>query len=106
MSTDDIRLRLSIRRHGVPEVKLVWPCTANQDLTIAKLLAQVSEVVPLEGGQWGLEDYAVELQDTGGGGFECLHFQQVGKVFKHDDQIMYVRATCSRGVALTIFFFL
>ncbi|KAG9255699.1 uncharacterized protein F5Z01DRAFT_553512 [Emericellopsis atlantica] len=84
----DIRLRLTIRRHGVPEIKLVWPCTASDDLTIASLLAQINDVVVLESGQWGLEDYAVELADVSGNSFECLHFQPVRKVFKQDDQVL------------------
>lgn len=90
MSSYDIRLRLTIRRHGLPELKLVWPCTASEDFTIASLLSQVNEVVTLENGDWGLEDYAVELADGQGASFECLHFQQVGRVFKHDDQILCV----------------
>lgn len=90
MIIQDIRLRLVIRRHAVPEVRLVWPCTGSEDLTVAKLLAQINEVVPLESGDWGLEDYAVELADGHGSSFECLHFQPVGKLFKNDDQVMWV----------------
>lgn len=88
MSTT-IRLRLVIRRHAVPEVKLVWPCVANDDLTVARLIALVNEVVPLESGDWGLEDYVVELYDGKGDSFELLHFQPVGKVLKEDDQVLY-----------------
>ncbi|KAH7325739.1 hypothetical protein B0I35DRAFT_508080 [Stachybotrys elegans] len=94
MSAQDIRLRLVIRRHAVPEVKLVWPCTATDDLTISGLLSQVNEVVPLESGEWGLEDYAVELSDGHGSTFECLHFQQIKRIFKHDDQVI-IRALLS-----------
>ncbi|KAF5572342.1 SRP40-suppressor of mutant AC40 of RNA polymerase I III, partial [Fusarium pseudocircinatum] len=83
-----IRLRLVIRRHAVPEVKLVWPCVANDDLTVARLLALVNEVVPLESSDWGLEDYVVELYDGKGDSFELLHFQPVGKVLKEDDQVL------------------
>lgn len=90
MSSSDIRLRLVIRRHALPEVKLVWPCTASDDLTIARLLSNVNEVVPLESTHWGLEDYAVELTDPQGSSFECLHFQQINKILKHDDQVLYV----------------
>ncbi|KFH42016.1 hypothetical protein ACRE_072500 [Hapsidospora chrysogenum ATCC 11550] len=86
--SSDIRLRLTIRRHGLPEIKLVWPCTISEDLTVARLLSQVNEVVTLESGEWGLEDYVVELSDGQGPSFECLHFQQVGRVFKHDDQVV------------------
>ncbi|CEI63148.1 hypothetical protein FVEN_g308 [Fusarium venenatum] len=88
MSSQTIRLRLVIRRHSVPEVKLVWPCIANEDLTVSKLLALVNEVVPLESRDWGLEDYVVELADGKGDSFELLHFQPVGKVLKEDDQVL------------------
>ncbi|XWX01558.1 hypothetical protein V2A60_009586 [Cordyceps javanica] len=89
MSFGDIRLRLVIRRHTVPDVKLVWPCSPSDDLTIAKLLGQVNEVVPLEGGEWGLEDYTVELGDgSNGASFECLHFQLVSRILKDEDQVL------------------
>ncbi|KAG6000262.1 hypothetical protein E4U43_001650 [Claviceps pusilla] len=88
MPTQDIRLRLAVRRHGVPEVKLVWPCKRSADGTIAKLLAAVNEVVPLESGEWGLEDYAVELVGADGDTFECLHFQLVAQTLKDEDQLI------------------
>jgi hypothetical protein len=90
MASSDMRLRLIIRRHGLPEVKIVWPCTATDDLTVACLLSSVNEVIPLESTDWGLEDYVVELTDGQGGSFECLHFQQIHKILKHDDQVLYV----------------
>ncbi|OLN87037.1 hypothetical protein CCHL11_06457 [Colletotrichum chlorophyti] len=84
----DLRLRLVVRRHGVPDVKLLWNVTANEDLTISKLVAQINEVIPLESGEWGLEDYAVELKDASGEGFECVHYHLVAKVFKDDDHVL------------------
>lgn len=59
-------------------------------MTIAKLLASVNEVVPLESSQWGLEDYAVELLGVDGATYECLHFQLVAQTLKDEDQLMYV----------------
>ncbi|KAM0326127.1 hypothetical protein ACHAQA_006720 [Verticillium albo-atrum] len=88
MSDRELRLRLAVRRHGVPEVKLVWNVPASPDWTISKLIAQVNEVIPLEAGEWGLEDYAVELKGPDGEAFECLHFQQVAKILKDDDQVI------------------
>jgi hypothetical protein len=88
MASSVMRLRLVVRRHGLPEVKIVWPCTSPEDLTVAGLLGEVNEVITLEGTDWGLEDYAVELGDQDGSSFECLHFQQVSKILKHDDQVM------------------
>ncbi|KAG6021058.1 hypothetical protein E4U19_005986 [Claviceps sp. Clav32 group G5] len=88
MSNQEIRLRLAVRRHGVPEVKLVWPCERSADLTIAKLVASVNEVVPLECSEWGLEDYAVELVGADGDRYECLHFQLVAQILKDEDQLV------------------
>ena len=99
MSQDPLRLRVTVQRHGIPDVKFVWPCArAAADLSVAQLLAQINEVVPLEGGEWGLEDYAVELvgpagEDGLGRGYECLHFQQVQQILKDEDQIVYVCST-------------
>jgi len=83
-----MRLRLVVRRHGVPEVKLVWNVDADKDFTVAKLVSQVNDVLPLAGGEWSLKDYAVEYVDNQGTGFECLHFQQLGQVLKEDDQVL------------------
>ncbi|KAK2599021.1 hypothetical protein QQS21_005487 [Conoideocrella luteorostrata] len=88
MADQEIRLRLVIRRHGVPEVKLVWPCSRSSAITIATLMSSVNEVMPLESSQWGLEDYVVEIPDGHGGAYECLHFQLVAQILKDDDQVI------------------
>lgn len=90
MSPGDLRLRLLVRRNGVPDVKLVWPCTPTDDLTIAKLLTDVNDVIPLESTEWGLEDYTVELGDgtASSASFECLHFQLVSRTLKDEDQVL------------------
>ena len=54
----------------------------EENTTIAQLLEQISEVVPLESGDWGLEDYAVEIR-----GFECLHFLSLARILKDDDEV-------------------
>ncbi|PWY78133.1 hypothetical protein BO94DRAFT_626712 [Aspergillus sclerotioniger CBS 115572] len=61
--------------------------------TIAQLLEDVNEVVPLEtepalfdsecSGQWGLEDYVVEV-----GGSECLHFMEVEGLLRDGDEVL------------------
>lgn len=86
-----MRLRLTVRRNGVPEVKLMWNVEADADFTISRLLSSVNDVVPLESTDWGLEDYAVEYRD-GEDGFECLHFQVVRDILKENDQVLYVPA--------------
>ncbi|KAH2835176.1 hypothetical protein KXW76_002637 [Aspergillus fumigatus] len=66
---------------------------SNGGYTIAQLLEDVNEVVPLEtepaifdsesSGQWGLEDYAVEV-----GGSECLHFMEVDGLLRDGDEVV------------------
>lgn len=62
--------------------------------TVAQLLADVNEVVPLEtspnqtehqngGGQWALEDYVAELM-----GSECLHFMEVDGLLRDGDELV------------------
>ncbi|KAI4249623.1 MAG: hypothetical protein L6R40_000412 [Gallowayella cf. fulva] len=84
-----MRLRLTVQRHGLPPARVLWriaavrpPYTAaGSESTIAQLLEQINEIIPLESGDWGLEDYAVEVR-----GFECLHFSEVNQVLKEDDE--------------------
>lgn len=78
-----MRVRVNVRRNGLPDTRVVW-AVENDSQTIAQLLEQISEVIPLESGEWGLEDYAVELP----GGFECLHFMLVNKVLGENDEVM------------------
>lgn len=79
-----MRLRLSISRHTLPRVDLLWSIQ-NINLTVAQLLAQINDIVPLEAEHWGLEDYVVRV-----GRFECLHYSQVVDVLKEDDLVTYV----------------
>lgn len=56
--------------------------------TIAQLLGDVNEVVPLESGNgegdgWGLEDYIVRV-----GRGECLHFDFVEGVLREGDEVV------------------
>jgi hypothetical protein len=82
-----MRLRLNIQRHGLPPSLVVWTTGDSgfikhtQNGTISQLLEQVNDVIPLESGEWGLEDYIVEIN-----GYECLHFQPES-VFKDDDEV-------------------
>ncbi|KAK1756688.1 hypothetical protein QBC47DRAFT_377443 [Echria macrotheca] len=87
---DSLRLRLVVRRHALPEVRVVFSIRLENDPTIANLLEKVDEVIPLESSDWGLEDYTVELRDAQGRGFDCMHFQQVSDVLKNDEEI-YIR---------------
>lgn len=66
---------------------------SNGGYTIAQLLEDVNEVIPLEtepalfdtecSGQWGLEDYVVEV-----GGSECLHFMEVEGLLRDGDEVL------------------
>ncbi|KAL8671264.1 MAG: hypothetical protein Q9168_004233 [Polycauliona sp. 1 TL-2023] len=85
-----MRLRLTVQRYGLPQARVIWTIAAvrppfsdaGPEPTIAQLLEQVNEIIPLESEDWGLEDYAVEVD-----GFECLHFSATSQVFKEDDEI-------------------
>ncbi|KAL4930526.1 uncharacterized protein BDV17DRAFT_40330 [Aspergillus undulatus] len=118
-----MRLHLTIQRHGLPVARILWttspssllgpspspklPATSsavtssrmpnalysNGGYTIAQLLEDVNEVIPLEteprlfedesSGQWGLEDYAVEV-----GGSECLHFMEIEGILRDGDEVL------------------
>lgn len=117
-----MRLHLVIQRHGLPVTRILWSTSspslegnasykpsanssaiastrapnslfANSGYTIAQLLEDVNEVVPLETeprlfedrstGQWGLEDYVVEVA-----GSECLHFMDVGGLLRDGDEVV------------------
>jgi hypothetical protein len=85
-----MRLRLVVRRHSLPDTAIVWAIEPGDNPTISQLLEQVNEVVPLEsGGDWGLEDYSVEIKGAGTN-YECLHFQLVNAILHEDDEILYV----------------
>lgn len=80
---------MTVKRHGLPDTRVIWHVDIGSSPTIFQLLERVNETIPIEScDQWGLEDYAVELKGSIGTGFECLHFQEVGKVMKEDDEVM------------------
>lgn len=97
MSSDDSetrRLRLVVRRHGLPEVRVVFNVSLETNPTVAGFLEQVNDVIPLESdGNWGLEDYVVELRDSHNTAYECLHFQPVSNVLKADEEVLCVFST-------------
>lgn len=88
MQGSNLRLRVVVRRHELPEVRVVFIVKLENDPTIANFLEQVNDLIPLESNDWGLEDYAVELRDAQGRGFDCMHFQQVSTVFKDDEEVL------------------
>lgn len=85
-----LRLRLVVQRNGVPDVRILFNVLLANEPTISQLLEQVNETVPLEDahGEWGLDDYVVELHDKNGLAFECLHFQPVATVLDRDDEVL------------------
>ena len=84
-----MRLQLTVQRQGLPPVHVLWDAYAirpNHDAdgaskTIAQLLEQINEVIPLEAEEWGLEDYVVEVNS-----FECLHFCTLD-IFRENDLV-------------------
>lgn len=84
-----MRLRLVIRRHSLPDAAIVWAIDPIHNPTISQLLEQINDVVPLEsGGDWGLEDYSVEIKGSGTN-YECLHFQVIRDILHENDEILY-----------------
>ena len=84
-----MRLQLTVQRQSLPPTQVLWDTGAlrpnhvssEATATIAQLLEQINEVIPLEAEEWGLEDYAVEVH-----GFECLHFCSLN-ILKEDDRV-------------------
>lgn len=85
-----LRLRLVVRRNGLPEVRVLFNISLDNEPTVANLLELVNDTVPLEDahGEWGLDDYTVELHDSHGQAFECLHFQPVSGLLEKDDEVL------------------
>lgn len=83
-----MRLRLVVKRHELPDTALLWAVDEVQNPTISQVLDGLNEVIPLEvEGEWGLEEYVVELK-TGTGSFECLHYMPVKSVLKEEDEVV------------------
>lgn len=79
-----MRLRLEVLRQGLPPAKVLW--TATPETTASQLLEQIDDVFPLEAEGWGFEDYALQS-----GGYEVLHWMQIGHVLNDEDQVTYVK---------------
>ncbi|KAF2091187.1 hypothetical protein K490DRAFT_62509 [Saccharata proteae CBS 121410] len=80
-----MRLRLSVQRHALPQVDLVWGVPddpAHATTTVSQLLTEVNDIVPLESEAWGLEDYVAQL-----GSFELLHFSRLSQILKDEDHV-------------------
>ena len=79
-----MRLRLRIERNELPTTNLLWAIddTTERRQTVAQLLSKINDRVPLEGDTWGLEDYTLTV-----GGYEALHYSEVGTTFQHEDEV-------------------
>jgi hypothetical protein len=86
-----MRLKIAIKRYSLPTTNIIFttralgpsPATSSTDATIAQLLEDVNDIVPLESADWGFEDYAVEVN-----GYECLHFFPIDAVLRDDDEVV------------------
>jgi hypothetical protein len=81
-----MRIRLCVNRYLLPPVKIWWDTSSfepGDDHTVSTFLARISQIVPLEHSQWGLEDYVVEIE-----GFEVLHFQVLEAIVRDCDQVV------------------
>ncbi|CAK7274285.1 hypothetical protein SEPCBS119000_006090 [Sporothrix epigloea] len=85
-----LRLRLHIQRNGVPDARIVFLAATTENTTVAQLLEQVNDIVPLESPDWGLDDYVVEIPLSSASPskrFECLHYQIANKLFDRDEEV-------------------
>ncbi|KAM7189833.1 hypothetical protein V8F20_009970 [Naviculisporaceae sp. PSN 640] len=87
MKPREMRLRVVVRRHALPETRIILPVCLDEDPSIADLIELVNDVIPLESEDWGLEDYVAELRDGEGSAFDLLHFQRVVSVLKPDEEV-------------------
>jgi hypothetical protein len=72
----------------LPDASVAWAVEEDHNPTVSQLLEQINEVIPLESaGDWGLEDYAVEIRGNDRN-YECLHFQQVRNILHEDDEVL------------------
>lgn len=105
-----MRLQLQILRHSLPPVHIIHTTgtgptshTRSRDSTIADLLQDVNDLVPLESsdGEWGLEDYVVEVAATADQetAYECLHFQTCEAVLRDDDEVV-IRALSTEDLRI------
>lgn len=86
-----MRLQVTVQRHGLPPANILWTSsspfphhvTAKSSTTVAQLIEDINDVIPLESGEWGLEDYVAEVA-----GYECLHYQPVESILKEDDKVI------------------
>lgn len=94
-----MRLQVSIRRHALPAINIIFTTatgpsskTLAPNSTVTDLLYDVNDIVPLESadGEWGLEDYVVEVQATADQDtyYECLHYQTIESVLREDDEVI------------------
>lgn len=86
-----VRLRLVVQRKDLPDEHILFPLPLANDPTIATLLELVNNDIPLEDahGEWGLDDYVVELRDkVSSNAFECLHFRPVSGLLEKDDEVL------------------
>ncbi|CAK7274142.1 hypothetical protein SEPCBS57363_006012 [Sporothrix epigloea] len=100
MSVNLLRLRLHIQRNGVPDTRIVFLAATTENTTVAQLLEQVNDTIPLESPDWGLDDYAVEVSLSPASPstrFECLHYQIANKLFDNDAEV-FIRPLSSEDL--------
>ncbi|KAG9243164.1 hypothetical protein BJ878DRAFT_568696 [Calycina marina] len=82
-----MRLRVTVQRYGLPDLPVVWPVESANSM-ISDFLEAIHDAIPIESHDWAADDYAVYLKGTNGADYECLHYQQLEKVFKEDDEVI------------------
>ncbi|ETN42963.1 uncharacterized protein HMPREF1541_02121 [Cyphellophora europaea CBS 101466] len=93
-----MRLQVSIHRHMLPDVNIIFATgtgpashTTSNSATIFNLLEDLNNLVPLESPEkWGLEDYVVEVaaRSEQQSAYECLHYLPISSVLREDDEVI------------------
>ena len=94
-----MRLQVSVRRHALPIINIIFTTgtgpaskTLGPNAIVTDFLQDINDLVPLESadGEWGLEDYVVEVQATADQEiyYECLHYQTIDSILREDDEVV------------------
>ena len=78
-----MRLYVNVKRYELPDSKFVYSVTSGQQsCSISALMFAINKQMPMESGNWGLEDYSLRLN-----GYDLLHYSKVDEVLRDGDQI-------------------
>ena len=81
-----MRLRLVIQRNELQPANLCWFIPG--DFTVAQLLHNVNDFIPLRSADWALNQYVVEVPGHYGLNYEIMHFEQLRYYINDDSDLL------------------